>query len=165
MSIQISIPLEVACTPDVARALGELMAALCRTPELADLVAEAAGAGEGEARAATACPPGSAHCPEEPPPGGAGAAAHAGPEGEEERWAAFVASLPENSRRFVELLKSRGRLTITEAMQGLGVRQARAIGGVLGALARWGPARGVKLPFETNVTEAGERYWTWTGKG
>ena len=74
----------------------------------------------------------------------------------------FVANLPERSRQFLALVKSRGAVTISEAMDALDVSVPKAMGGITGSIGRWAPARGIDVPYE-NVTVDGERAWTWRG--
>ncbi len=82
----------------------------------------------------------------------------------EERWAAYFTTLPEPSRRFLELLKEQGRLTVGEAVEALELSSRKAMGGLTGAMVRWAPRCGVVLPFQPSETEYGERCWVWTGK-
>jgi hypothetical protein len=44
----------------------------------------------------------------------------------------------------------------------LGLKNAKAVGGITGAIGRWGPARGVTLPYERFILD-GERAWRWIG--
>lgn len=77
-----------------------------------------------------------------------------------DRYQNFYDNLPERSRRFLDLVRSRGEVRISEAMAELGVAAAKAMGGITGSIGRWGPARGVPVPYET-VTRRGERAWRW----
>ena len=45
-------------------------------------------------------------------------------------------------------------------MEALGLGDARAIGGITGALARWAPKKGVALPYRVDEDAEGRR-WTW----
>jgi len=106
---------------------------------------EAAPEGDPEAEAVTATAP-------EPEP-------EPDPTGD---YGAFVAKLPDRSRRFIELVRERGTLTIADAMSELNVTVPRAIGGITGSIGRWAPVRGVAIPYEA-VEVDGERAWRWTG--
>lgn len=80
-----------------------------------------------------------------------------------ERWATYLAELPEPSRRFLELLESRGQITVDEAVEALDLPGPKAMGGLTGAMRRWAPKKGVELPF-TAITDAqNRRAWVWTG--
>lgn len=81
---------------------------------------------------------------------------------ESERYAAFVEELPERSRRFLELVKSRGVLKIKDAMDQLGIKVPKAMGGITGSIGRWAPVRGVPIPYEA-IKVNGERAWRWLG--
>ena len=74
---------------------------------------------------------------------------------------AFYEALPLRSQRFLDLVEARGEIRISEAMTELGIDAPKALGGITGSIGRWGPARGVALPYET-ITLAGERAWRWT---
>ena len=74
----------------------------------------------------------------------------------------FAAALPARSRRFLDLLESRGVLTASEAKALLGLHSGKQLGGVTGAVSKWAPHRGVAVPFE--CTHFGrERGWRWLG--
>ena len=49
-------------------------------------------------------------------------------------------------------------------VEALGLPGPKAVGGITGAIGRWGPARGVTLPYEA-ITLAGERAWRWIADG
>ncbi len=75
---------------------------------------------------------------------------------------AFFAQLPQPSQQFLTLLEKVGTLTISEAADALGIRKNKRIGGITGAIGRWAPARGARVPFE-KLTIDGERAWRWIG--
>ena len=77
-------------------------------------------------------------------------------------YAAFFAQLPETSRRFLTLLEEVGTLTISDAVSRLGLAKPKSLGGITGAISRWAPTRGAKVPFE-KLTIEGERAWRWIG--
>ena len=72
----------------------------------------------------------------------------------------FVAALPLRSQRFLDLVRSRGVVRVSEVVETMGLKSAKAVGGITGAIGRWGPERGVSLPYEA-ITLAGERAWRW----
>jgi hypothetical protein len=78
------------------------------------------------------------------------------------RYREFVVNLPERSQKFIDLVRDRGRLTITEAMDALGIDVPKAMGGITGSIGRWAPVRGVPIPYKATTIE-GERAWEWTG--
>ncbi|MCB9530017.1 MAG: hypothetical protein H6701_16800 [Myxococcales bacterium] len=78
------------------------------------------------------------------------------------RFREFVANLPERSQRFIELVRERGKLTINEAMDALGIDVPKAMGGITGSIGRWAPVRGVPIPYKATTIE-GERAWEWVG--
>jgi hypothetical protein len=82
----------------------------------------------------------------------------------EDRYADFVAALPERSRTFLDLVRTRGIVTIDVAMAELGVTVPKGMGGITGSIARWAPVRGVAIPYEATKVQ-GRRAWRWTGDG
>jgi hypothetical protein len=81
----------------------------------------------------------------------------------EARWDAYFKELPLNSQRFLDLLKEKGRLTLPEAVVQLQLDNPKAMGGLTGAMARWAPKQGVKVPYDTLQDTNGTRYWVWKG--
>jgi hypothetical protein len=79
-----------------------------------------------------------------------------------DEWAAFVKDLPEAQKRFLELLKKRRKLSASDAMKDLGIADPKGFGGMIGALKRWAPVRGVVLPFKNGTTKSGEKAWVWS---
>lgn len=78
------------------------------------------------------------------------------------RYADFYAQLPARSQGFLDLLEKVGTLTISQAVTELGLAKPKSLGGITGAISRWAPTRGAKVPFE-KMTIEGERAWRWTG--
>lgn len=74
----------------------------------------------------------------------------------------FEASLPENSRRFLALVREKGIVRVEDVMKALELETPKAVGGITGAISRWAPVRGVTLPYDT-LTWSGERIWRWHG--
>lgn len=96
---------------------------------------------------------------------GGRASAPAAPTGGDEageNYRAFYTQLPETSQSFLDLLEKAGTLTISQAVSQLGLAKPKSLGGITGAISRWAPARGAKVPFE-KLTIEGERAWRWTG--
>lgn len=77
-------------------------------------------------------------------------------------YAAFFEQLPQRSQRFLTLLEEVGTLTISEAVTRLELAKPKSLGGITGAIVRWAPTRGAKVPFE-KLTIEGERAWRWIG--
>ena len=75
-------------------------------------------------------------------------------------WATFVAGLSRNTRIFLDVLESRGRLTITAAQAALGVAP-KGVGGITGALARKAANHDMPLPYSTAKSKTGQRMWIW----
>lgn len=80
---------------------------------------------------------------------------------EQQRFNAFVAHLPQRSQWFLRLLEERGTLTLSEAMDALGITYPKAMGDITGSIGRWAPVRGLEVPYAT-ITIGGERAWRWT---
>lgn len=136
MALQITVPIEHLRHPAVAHAAAALSMALHR--------AQAGGVSAPE--------------PPEPP----GPATPAPPKPTSDAYRAFADALPDRSRRFLELLESRGTMTASEAKSLLGLHSGKQLGGVTGAVSKWAPLRGVAVPFE--CTHFGrERGWRWRG--
>lgn len=159
MSIKLDIHLDALRDPAVAQALADLMTAL--------------GRGAAAARPAPSDAPAPAPTPRAPAPKAAAAprpTKAAAPSAKDrrlpgdaaERYARFVAGLPERSQRFLELVEKRGLVRMGEAMEILGVDIPKAMGGITGSIGRWAPERGVEVPYET-LSVDGERAWKWLG--
>lgn len=168
MSVTLEIQLEKLKQPAVAEAMAKLMLALGNVSGYAQYASAAAPAPapaaprpqpqprQNQVAAAIAS---SAPAFVAPP------APKAAPESdlsESERYAAFVEELPERSRHFLELVKSRGVLKIKDAMDQLGIKVPKAMGGITGSIGRWAPVRGVPIPYEA-IKVNGERAWRWLG--
>ena len=78
------------------------------------------------------------------------------------RWAKYKEAMPENSRAFIALLEEVGTLRVDDAVEKLALKGPKALGGLTGAMQRWAPNYGVRLPFDTLSDDAG-RYWVWKG--
>jgi hypothetical protein len=75
----------------------------------------------------------------------------------------LLAVVPERSRAFIDLVRTRGVLSIDDAMSELGISVPKAMGGITGSIGRWAPARGLTIPYEATMTEDGRRAWRWVG--
>ncbi|MCA9563621.1 MAG: hypothetical protein KC561_09035 [Myxococcales bacterium] len=80
----------------------------------------------------------------------------------DERWEDFYGALPDRSQKFLDLVKAKGELTISEAMSQLDVDIPKAMGGITGSIGRWAPVKGVEVPYEAAFDSKGERVWRWT---
>lgn len=78
--------------------------------------------------------------------------------------AGFLADLPTLSGRFLAQVESYGVVTVAEARQQLAV-SGKALGGLTGALTRWAPAYGVRLPYVAEIDADGQRCWRRIGWG
>lgn len=78
------------------------------------------------------------------------------------RWLDFVAGLPDDSRRFLALVRSRGTVALGDVMDALSIEAPKRIGGITGAIGRWAPVKGVPVPYEATSVD-GERAWRWIG--
>lgn len=145
MSVKLSVPAELLVRPDVSQAVQALILAL--------------GGREKRAVKAAPRPVAKARRPATPPTP-LPAPTRAAPTTEKMTLDEFVSSLPANSRRFIEIVKERGVIKASEMVPLLGLKNAKAVGGITGAIGRWGPARGVELPYE-RITLEGERAWRW----
>ena len=81
----------------------------------------------------------------------------------ETRYARFLSALPERSREFLRLVRSKGELGIAEAMTELDVKVGKAMGGITGSIARWAPEYNITVPFEAVRSLNGQRAWRWIG--
>jgi hypothetical protein len=78
-------------------------------------------------------------------------------------YAEFEAGLSGNTLRFLQLLRTHGSLTLSQAMEALDLETPKALGGITGAIGRWAPVRGLAVPYEVVQSPGGERAWRWTG--
>lgn len=148
MSVKLSVPAHLLVRPDVSQAVQALILALG---------GKSAAARQMASRAASAQPtPAKAASPTK----ARRAKPESSPAPQKMSLEEFVASLPENSRRFIEIVRERGVIKASEMVRLLGLKNAKAVGGITGAIGRWGPARGVELPYE-RITLEGERAWRW----
>lgn len=158
MSIKLDIHLDTLRDPAVAQALADLMTALGRGAAADQATAPATPAAAPAPRAAAP----KAAAPAASKPSAPSAKDRRLPGDAAERYARFVAGLPERSQRFLELVEARGLVRMGEAMEILGVEIPKAMGGITGSIGRWAPERGVEVPYET-LSVDGERAWKWVG--
>ncbi len=76
-------------------------------------------------------------------------------------WEEFHASLTPASQDFLALLRERGRVELEEAVEALGFKQNKAMGGLTGALTRKAANVGIQLPYQQRKTRKGQRFWVW----
>ena len=78
------------------------------------------------------------------------------------RYRMFLEQLPEKARAFLDLVRQKGSVSIDEAMEQLGVKVGKAMGGLTGAISRWAPAFQVNMPYQACSVD-GLRIWRWLG--
>lgn len=78
------------------------------------------------------------------------------------RFVAFVNAVPALSQRFIELVRTRGIVSLTEVMEALDIDVPKRLGGVTGPLGRWAPVHGIDVPYKATSID-GERAWQWLG--
>lgn len=186
MAVTIQIDMERLNEPAVAKALANLLLAMggVATSQALRQPAEAPAAAPAEA-AAPAAPTKPAEAPAPRATKAAKPAAKAAPKARStkaearpaaasagtdakgdsdlaQRYRDFVANLPSRSRKFLELVKRKGVVTIEDAMNELDISVPKAMGGITGSIGRWAPVRGVPVPYEA-TTRDGERIWRWIG--
>jgi hypothetical protein len=157
---RVVLPLEALADEAVARAYARLLLALgghastadasrsvVRSEAVSAYVAPAASTPAAAPAAPVAQSPAPAPAPTSQPAAG---------------WASFEAALPERSRRFLNLLRAQGQITLSEAMRALGLTEPKAMGGITGSIGRWAPAKGLPVPFAA-FDRNGERAWRWIG--
>ncbi len=170
MSINLTVPAELLAHPDVAHALSALVLALGgNASRQATLGSVALGSVALGSVALGSAPIGSA-------PIGSSAVPAAAPWAPEAASRAavkpavvvsyddFYAGLPPRSQAFLDMVRDRGVARVGEVVTALSLTGPKAVGGITGAIGRWGPARGVELPYEA-ITLAGERAWRWIAGG
>jgi hypothetical protein len=153
MSINLTVPTELLTRPEVAQAVTALINALAGR-ETRTATAPAA---------ATTTPRVEAPAPAPAPAPTPASAAPAKPD-RSLSYDDFYAGLPARSQAFLDLVRDRGVVRVGEVVEALGLPGPKAVGGITGAIGRWGPARGVTLPYEA-ITLAGERAWRWIADG
>ena len=81
-----------------------------------------------------------------------------------ERWIQFLSKAPDRTRDFAQLIEAGypNFVTQADAMEALGITQARAIGGLTGSMRRWAVADKLELPW-ASTKQNGERVWIWCG--
>lgn len=153
MSVKLEVPMSALSDAAVARALAQLFEALGG-------ISGAEYAEPARTRSRAAEPPRAAEPTRERererPARQTGQAA-------ETRYERFLEVLPERSRQFLEMVRSRGLITIDEAMRELDVDVGKAMGGITGSIARWAPEHDVSVPFEAVKGPDGKRAWRWIG--
>ncbi len=169
MSIEIEVPFDALERPGVAKALANLMMALGGQPleAAAPAAAPAAPAPAPAAPAKKRAPrkPRAKKAPARKPRARRAAPAPAAPAAEapaDDKWAAYVAALPEPSRKFLQILEAQGTLSVADAVSTLGLKSSKAMGGLTGAMKRWAPKKGVELPYRKDKDADGNRIWVWT---
>lgn len=179
MAVTIQIDMERLNEPAIAKALANLLLAMGGVATTQAKPAEAPAASEAPTAPSAPAAPAVNEAPAAPkapartraaeaPKAAAPAAeapkaeAPAGGDDMVQRYRDFVANLPERSRKFLELVKRKGIVTIEDAMNELDIAVPKAMGGITGSIGRWAPVRGVPIPYEATTIE-GERAWKWVG--
>ena len=67
------------------------------------------------------------------------------------------------ARRFVELLRKRGKLTTAAAKKALGLKDGKAIGGIVGSLNRWAGKKPGSPRIEMKDGKNGEKTYSLAG--
>ncbi len=144
MAIELDIPTSTLQRAGVAQALAELVAALGGRPGPAEPVLDApAAAGQP--------PPAARPRPKKPAPAPKALT-----------WRQFEATLTPATRKFLRLIRERGRLTMPQALHALSMEGSKAIGGLTGALRRKADRYGIELPYRQSHNKLGERMWVST---
>lgn len=169
MSVKLSVPTHLLSRPEVAEAVQTLILVLggrdapskqavdtpARSKAVLPPIQPPDAPPEPRRAAPTAVPQGVPAVAEDEP-----ALSESEPEGMSLE--TFFDGLPLNSQRFLAILQEKGVVKVDEMVERLGLKNAKAVGGITGAIGRWGPVRGVKLPYERFILD-GVRAWRWTG--
>jgi hypothetical protein len=75
----------------------------------------------------------------------------------------FLSGLSEQAVQFLDTLKVRGNLLMSEAKDVLELDSQRAVGGIVGSIKRRANRIGIQPPYMTGTTDSGERFWQWIG--
>jgi hypothetical protein len=73
----------------------------------------------------------------------------------------FLQALPDKSQRFMQLLESRGRMSMSEVLEAFSLNRAKAVGGIIEPIKRIAEQHGVWPVYEATNTTDGGRLWTW----
>ncbi len=79
-------------------------------------------------------------------------------------WESFMEGTTPATRDFLEAVRDSGKLSITEAVQKLGLDSAqpnKAMGGLTGAFSRKVTRNGFRVPYKQVKSRKGERVWVW----
>lgn len=82
----------------------------------------------------------------------------------EDLYPQFLEGLSEPAVRFLHLLDQQGNLLMSEVEEALGLESKRAVGGIVGSIKRRATKFQIQPPYETGITDGGERYWRWIGR-
>lgn len=78
-----------------------------------------------------------------------------------DKYDAFLEALPEQSRRFMELLRAQGTLQIKEVLDHFSLTRAVAVGGIIEPIRRLSKEHGIEEPFRADLDESDSRIWIW----
>ena len=82
---------------------------------------------------------------------------------DDDRYGDFLDALPKQSRRFMQMLRERRTLSMSEVLNAFGLARAKAVGGIIEPVNRIAVDYGFERAFESASTETGERLWLWPG--
>lgn len=78
------------------------------------------------------------------------------------RYRTFLGDLPERARQFLDLVRTRTRVSVDEVVEHFELGSPKTIGGLTGAVGRWAGIRSVTVPYAVTSIE-GTRWWVWQG--
>ena len=76
---------------------------------------------------------------------------------------ALLEALPGDSKIIMTALREKGTLTMRAAQKLIKNSNPKAVGGIVGSVARWAPKNGFEVPYTTGKNERNERFWRWYG--
>ena len=149
MSIELKIPMDALQDEHVAECLATLFLALGRRPR------------PGFEQRPSPRPPqrdDAAQAPRVVPRTSAKPAPPPAPE-PDVTWEEVMATLTPQTLKFLELVREKRQVTMSQAIKALGLTNPKALGGLTGALSRKVRARGLEVPFRQAKTDDGQRVW------
>lgn len=85
------------------------------------------------------------------------------PEDPNARFVRFITELPEEAQAFLRLVYERGTLTMPDAVRHFGLARPRSVGKMTEPINRLSQAWGLPMPYESERSEEGWRFWRWRG--
>ncbi|MFN3201001.1 MAG: hypothetical protein ACE366_21550 [Bradymonadia bacterium] len=80
---------------------------------------------------------------------------------QEAQFNAFIDALPDQSRKFMELLREQKQLRIKDVLDAFSLTRAVAVGGIIEPIKRLSKEHGVEQPFRADLDENQDRVWFW----